>query len=69
LERHGRLHLPAGTAERATARLRALPQPFTVGECCRALGTSRAHGLPLLESLDQRGHTVRDPDGRRRALP
>ncbi|MGP4110791.1 selenocysteine-specific translation elongation factor [Streptomyces sp. 4N509B] len=65
LERYGEVHLPAGAAERALARLRAIPRPFTVGEACRALGTSRRVAIPLLEALDRAGATRRDAAGRR----
>ncbi|UED87817.1 selenocysteine-specific translation elongation factor [Streptomyces profundus] len=65
LERIGTLHLPSGARARAAARLRALPQPFTVGDAARALATSRRVAVPLLEALDAEGSTHRHPDGRR----
>ncbi len=37
-----------------------LPQPFSVGDATRALGTSRRVAVPLLEHLDRLGHTKRD---------
>lgn len=43
----------------------ALPQPFSVGEARQALNTSRRIVIPLLEALDRRGITRREPDGRR----
>ncbi|RBM19454.1 selenocysteine-specific translation elongation factor [Streptomyces sp. PT12] len=67
LERIGPLHLAPGATARAAARLGALPGPFTVGECARALGTSRRVALPLLEALDAAGVTRRDAEGRRTA--
>jgi selenocysteine-specific elongation factor len=40
------------------------PGGFTVGQACRALGTSRKWGLPLLQVLDGEGVTVRRGDRR-----
>ncbi|WP_024874156.1 selenocysteine-specific translation elongation factor [Saccharomonospora piscinae] len=51
--------------EAATAILSRLPEPFTVSEARRALGTTRRVAVPLLELLDAQGHTRRDTDGRR----
>ena len=51
---------------RATEILRALPQPFTVSEARRALGTIRRVAVPLLEQLDARRITQRQHDGTRR---
>ncbi|SOD64360.1 selenocysteine-specific elongation factor [Streptomyces zhaozhouensis] len=65
LERVGTLYLAPGATPRAAARLRRLPQPFTVGEAARALGTSRRVAVPLLEALDAALLTRRHPDGRR----
>ncbi|MET7640860.1 selenocysteine-specific translation elongation factor [Streptomyces sp. NPDC005438] len=65
LARYGDVHLPPDAAVRAEARLRSLPGPFTVGECCRALGASRRVAIPLLEHLDRAGVTRRDATGRR----
>ena len=48
------------TAERV---VRQLPQPFTVGDAARALGTSRRVAVPLLERLDAALVTRRLPDG------
>ncbi|WP_298179220.1 selenocysteine-specific translation elongation factor [Saccharomonospora sp.] len=45
--------------------LSALPQPFTVSQARRALGTTRRVAVPLLERLDAEGHTRRAPDGTR----
>ncbi|MFL6053480.1 MAG: selenocysteine-specific translation elongation factor [Actinoallomurus sp.] len=45
--------------------LAGLPQPFTVSEARRALGTSRRVAVPLLEHLDRRGLTERTGDRRR----
>ncbi|MEV5749353.1 selenocysteine-specific translation elongation factor [Actinoallomurus sp. NPDC052308] len=53
-------------ADTDAARLLAgLPQPFTVSEARRALGTSRRVAVPLLEHLDRRGLTERTGDRRR----
>ena len=51
---------------RATEILEQLPQPFTVSEARRALGTSRRVAVPLLEQLDARRITKRDHEGTRR---
>jgi selenocysteine-specific elongation factor len=50
---------------RAAKTLAALPQPFTVSEARRALGTTRRIAVPLLEQLDARRITRRGPDGTR----
>jgi selenocysteine-specific elongation factor len=50
---------------RATAILATLPQPFTVSEVRRALGTTRRVAVPLLEQLDARRVTKRGGDGTR----
>lgn len=65
LDRYGDVCLPPGAADLAAAGLRSLQGPFTVGQCCRALGTSRRVAVPLLEHLDRTGVTDRDPTGRR----
>ncbi len=52
-------------AEQAAAVLARLPQPFTLSEARRALGTTRRVAVPLLELLDRRGATRRLPDDRR----
>jgi selenocysteine-specific elongation factor len=69
LERYAGAVLPRGAAALALSRLRALPQPFTAGECRRALDTSRAVAIGLLEALDAAGRTVRAADGRRALRP
>jgi selenocysteine-specific elongation factor len=51
--------------DRAADVLAALPQPFTVSEARRALGTTRRVAVPLLEQLDIRRVTRRHPDGTR----
>jgi selenocysteine-specific elongation factor len=56
--------LPGADAEAARV-LAGLPQPFTVSEARRALGTSRRVAVPLLEHLDRSRVTVRTEDGRR----
>ena len=57
--------LGADAFDRAAAILRALPQPFTVSEARRALGTTRRVAVPLLEQLDARRVTRRGIDGTR----
>ncbi len=57
--------LPPGADARAARVLAALPQPFTVSEARRALGTSRRVAIPLLEHLDRQGLTVRTGAARR----
>jgi selenocysteine-specific elongation factor len=49
----------------AAARVRLLPQPFTVAEARTALDSTRRVVVPLLELLDRQGRTQRLPDGRR----
>ncbi|WP_156686432.1 SelB domain-containing protein [Mycobacterium sp. Marseille-P9652] len=51
--------------DRAAQILAALPQPFTVSEARRALGTTRRVAVPLLEQLDARRVTQRGDDGTR----
>lgn len=51
--------------ERAAEVLATLPQPFTVSEARRALGTTRRIAVPLLEQLDARRITRRGDDGTR----
>ncbi|PRY18272.1 selenocysteine-specific translation elongation factor [Kineococcus rhizosphaerae] len=60
--------LAPGFADRAVEALRAAPQPFSMSEARRALGTSRRVAVPLLEALDARGRTVREADDRRRLV-
>jgi selenocysteine-specific elongation factor len=48
--------------------LAGLPQPFTVSEARRALGTTRRVAVPLLEQLDARRATRRGDDGTRVVL-
>ncbi|MDQ0378822.1 selenocysteine-specific translation elongation factor [Amycolatopsis thermophila] len=55
-------------ATAAAAELARLPQPFTVSEARRALDTTRRVAVPLLELLDARGLTTREPDTRRRVV-
>jgi len=55
-----------GAAAQAVRRLATLPQPFTVSEARRALGTSRRVALPLLAHLDATGRTLRLADDTRR---
>jgi selenocysteine-specific elongation factor len=63
------VYLLPGADDRAAAALAELPQPFTLSEARRALGTSRRVAVPLLELLDGRGRTERLPDDRRRVRP
>ncbi|MDD4866776.1 MAG: SelB C-terminal domain-containing protein, partial [Mycobacterium sp.] len=51
--------------DRAAAILATLPQPFTVSDARRALGTTRRVAVPLLERLDARRTTRRGDDGSR----
>lgn len=51
--------------DRAAGVLAALPQPFTVSEARRALGTTRRVAVPLLEQLDAQRATRRGADGTR----
>ena len=51
--------------DRAADVLKALPQPFTVAEAKRALGTTRRVAVPLLEQLDARRITRQADDGTR----
>ena len=59
------IYLLPGADDAAAAVLAGLPQPFTLSEARRALGTTRRVAVPLLELLDARGHTRRGPDDRR----
>jgi len=54
--------------DRAAGVLATLPQPFTVSEARRALGTTRRVAVPLLEQLDARRVTRRGGDGTRIVL-
>jgi selenocysteine-specific elongation factor len=54
--------------DRAIGILATLPQPFTVSEARRALGTTRRVAVPLLEQLDARRITRRGDDGMRTLL-
>ena len=51
--------------ERAADVLKTLPQPFTVSDARRALGTTRRVAVPLLEQLDARRITRRSDDSTR----
>ncbi len=59
------IYLLPGADVAATAALAGLPQPFTLSEARRVLGTTRRVAVPLLELLDARGLTRRHPDDRR----
>ncbi len=71
-ERAGRLVLIADgvvlgsdALETGVRVLATLPEPFTVSQVRRALGTTRRVAVPLLERLDAEGRTRRAPDGTR----
>ena len=51
--------------DRAADILNTLPQPFTVSDARRALGTTRRVAVPLLEQLDARRITRRADDSTR----
>jgi selenocysteine-specific elongation factor len=51
--------------DRAAGILKMLPQPFTVSDARRALGTTRRVAVPLLEQLDARRITRRGDEGTR----
>jgi selenocysteine-specific elongation factor len=57
-----------GSIDTAVTVLDDLPQPFTVSEARKALGTTRRVAVPLLEHLDRRGLTRRLPDDRREVV-
>jgi selenocysteine-specific elongation factor len=57
--------LGADALDRAADVLKALPQPFTVSDARRALGTTRRVAVPLLEQLDARRITRRGDDNTR----
>jgi selenocysteine-specific elongation factor len=57
--------LGSDAVERAADTLKTLPQPFTVAEAKRTLGTTRRVAVPLLEELDRRRITRRADDGTR----
>jgi selenocysteine-specific elongation factor len=54
--------------DRAAEVLQKLPQPFTVSEAKRALGTTRRVAVPLLEQLDARRITRRNADATREVV-
>ncbi|MCV7420028.1 SelB C-terminal domain-containing protein [Mycobacterium yunnanensis] len=54
--------LGADALGKATELLKALPQPFTVSDAKRAMGTTRRVAVPLLEVLDGRRITRRGVD-------
>jgi selenocysteine-specific elongation factor len=57
--------LGADAFDRAAKVLHGLPQPFTVSDAKRALGTTRRVAVPLLEALDARRITRRGGDNTR----
>ncbi len=59
------IYLPPTALEEAGRLLAGLPQPFTAAQAKTALGTTRRVAIPLLETLDARGVTVRLADSRR----
>jgi selenocysteine-specific elongation factor len=60
------IYLAPGVEQEARARLAGLPAPFTVSQARQAWGTTRRVAVPLMEWLDARGVTVRQPDNSRR---
>ena len=54
--------------DRAAAILKTLPQPFTVSDARRALGTTRRVAVPLLELLDTRRITRRCDNSTRQVV-
>jgi selenocysteine-specific elongation factor len=60
------VYLAPGVEEEARARLRAIPQPFTLSQARQAWSTSRRVAVPLAEWLDRQGTTTRLPDNTRR---
>ena len=60
------VYLAPDVADRARARLAALPEPFTLSQARQAWGTSRRVAVPLMEWLDVRGVTERLADNTRR---
>jgi selenocysteine-specific elongation factor len=67
--RLGGVVLVGDAVPRAEAVVRRLPQPFSVGDAARAMGTSRRVAVPLLERLDATLVTRRLPDGTRELRP
>jgi selenocysteine-specific elongation factor len=59
------IYLLPGADTAAAGVLAGLPQPFRLSEARQALGTSRRVAVPLLELLDARDLTTRQPDDRR----
>jgi selenocysteine-specific elongation factor len=60
------IYLTPGVEDVALRRLAGLPQPFTVSQARQAWGTTRRVAVPLMEWLDARGVTLRQPDNARR---
>jgi selenocysteine-specific elongation factor len=60
------VYLAPGVDEPARAALAGLAQPFTLSQARAAWGTSRRVAVPLMEWLDRKGITVRQPDATRR---
>jgi selenocysteine-specific elongation factor len=60
------VYLAPDVAAEARTRLAALEQPFTLSQARQAWGTSRRVAVPLMEWLDARGVTARQPDNTRR---
>ncbi len=61
------LAVSAGALERIVATLRDLEArsgPFTLSEARQALATTRKYAVPLMETLDARGLTIRRGDRR-----
>ncbi|OLT43444.1 hypothetical protein BJF86_01230 [Serinicoccus sp. CNJ-927] len=64
----GEVLLGPDAPARALRALADLPQPWTTSAAREALGVSRRVTIALLEHLDARGHTRRDPEGTRTLL-
>ncbi|MGP4028698.1 selenocysteine-specific translation elongation factor [Actinomadura sp. 3N407] len=59
------VYLLPDAADLAVRRLATLPQPFTLSDGRRALGTTRRVAVPLFEMLDRAGRTRRIDTGER----
>jgi selenocysteine-specific elongation factor len=60
------VYLAPDVADAARARLRSVPQPFTLSQARQAWGTSRRVAVPLMEWLDRQEITERLADNTRR---
>ncbi|MFJ6854162.1 selenocysteine-specific translation elongation factor [Streptomyces sp. NPDC091271] len=62
------VYVHADAVSLALGRLAPLPQPFTLSDGRKALGTSRRVAVPLFELLDRLGRTRSTPEGLRRLV-